>query len=152
MAIGINRVIWVEAIRLRRSAVWWAPHIAACVVSVIFGAVFLFVLRDSSEPLAISVIGPNGWRSFAARLALLAVAAGAVAFVLIAMWLFARESVRRLEPLASRWTVAAAIVVVTLRWSLLVVVEIVALVLAFDALIFWGYLTPLGSDRTNWVP
>lgn len=152
MDIDLRQAIWAQGIRVRRSVVPWMPPVAAGVVGVVFSVAFLLALVNPSHAQALGTIRPDGWAGFIVRIVATVVIAGVMVFGSIAVWLFAREFVRRAEPLASRWTVTGAIVVIALHWSLRVVFEISVVVLTLGALISAGYLSPIGSDRTSWAP
>lgn len=123
---------------------------AALTVGSLVGGLFLLALR---YPHVVGIAesqsnGPTGWAGLAALTAQISAAAGLVLFCWIAVWLSVKEFRGKPDPerSRSRWTIVAAILFVSLRWSVFLVAETALIGLAFGALVYLGYISPKGSQ------
>lgn len=149
MATRIHRVIWREAVRVRRSTVPSLTPLLAVAVGAMIGGLFLLALRYPDRVRAVGLPEVEGWAGLVSLTAQIAVTAGLLLFCWITARLVITEFARKpgsARP-TSRWTMTAAILIVALHWSLLLIVEIAVIGLAFGAVVYLGYLSPIGSRR-----
>ncbi len=149
MTTRIHRAIWREAVRVRRSAIPSFTPLLAVGIGAVIGGFFLLAFRYPDLVRDIGLREDAGWAGLVEFTAEVAIAAGLLLFCWIAIWLFIKELARKpgSERLTSRWIMIAAILIAALHWSVLFVVEIAVIGLAFGAAISVANLSPIGSQR-----
>jgi ABC-2 type transport system permease protein len=151
VSAGLRAAFRAELIKVRRAVMLWATIVAFVVASCV-GAFFMFVLQDPARARSLGLLGTKAqlsggtadWPGYFSLVAQMVAVGGMLLFGMILIWLFGREFADRtakdlLALPTSRAAVVVAKLVLALLWSLLLTVELVAISLAFGAV--------LGLDR-----
>src|SRR4051812_8390985 len=134
--------VWCEALKVRRSRLWWVTLAAFTVVGVM-GGLFMFIGQDPARARALGLLGTKAqlvdidatWDGFFVLLAQIVAVGGTLVFGMFTIWIFGREfsdhTVKDLLALpTTRTTIVTAKFVVTACWCLLLTGYLFAFALA----------------------
>jgi ABC-2 type transport system permease protein len=137
----------VEYLKIRRSKTLWLTILAFAVLTII-GGLLMFILKDPARARQLGLIGAKAqifggtadWPSFFNLVFLLAGIGGLIIFGFIFVWIFGREYTDKtyydmLSLPTSRMTIVIAKIIMSVFWSLAMILLVFFLSLAIGAIL-----------------
>ena len=137
----------VEYLKIRRSKTLWLTFLAFAALTVI-GGLFMFILKDPERARQLGLIGAKAqifggtadWPSFFNLMFLLAGIGGLIIFGFIFVWIFGREYTDKtyydiLSLPTSRVAIVTAKIIISVVWSLALIVLVFVLTLGIGAIL-----------------